>query len=169
MPTKRYGRFKVKKIKKRMISAVLALSMGMTLMPTDFTGFRAYATNEAESGTANQRTNGKYVTMLGTTDDPSFGSAIINSGLTDPTGPYYSTGLSYGCVNDATFGTTIYWQIATGKQSPGADFDYNLFDRKTMYCVDKHTGDMSRNVFNNGFSKGLLKLDEDGDLVDLMI
>lgn len=30
-----------------MISAVLALSMGMTLMPTDFTGFRAYATNEA--------------------------------------------------------------------------------------------------------------------------
>lgn len=48
MPTnERYGRFKVKKIKKRMISAVLALSMGMTLMPTDFTGFRAYATNEA--------------------------------------------------------------------------------------------------------------------------
>lgn len=46
MPTKRYGRFKVKKIKKRMISAVLALSMGMTLMPTDFTGFRAYATNK---------------------------------------------------------------------------------------------------------------------------
>ena len=36
----------MKKIKKRMISAVLALSMGMTLMPTDFTGFRAYATNE---------------------------------------------------------------------------------------------------------------------------
>lgn len=156
----------MKKIKKRMISAVLALSMGMTLMPTDFTGFRAYATNEAESGTANQRTNGKYVTMLGTTDDPSFGSAIINKGLTDPTGPYYSTGLSYGCVNDATFGTTIYWQISTGKQSPGADFNYDLFDRKSMYCVDAHTGDVSRNVFNNGFSKGLLKLDEDGDLVD---
>lgn len=36
----------MKKIKKRMISAVLALSMGMTLMPTDFTGFRAYATNK---------------------------------------------------------------------------------------------------------------------------
>lgn len=94
----------MKKIKKRMISAVLALSMGMTLMPTDFTGFRAYATNEAENGSANQRTNGKYITMLGTTDDPSFGSAIINSGLTDPSGPYYSTGLSYGCVNDAVFG-----------------------------------------------------------------
>lgn len=156
----------MKKIKKRVISAVLALSMGMTLMPTDFTGFRAYATNEVESGTANQRTNGKYVTMLGTTDDPSFGSAIINRGLTDPTGPYYSTGLSYGCVNDATFGTTIYWQMATGKQSPEADFDYNLFDRKSMYCVDAHTGDVSRNVFNNGFSKGLLKLDEDSDLVD---
>lgn len=32
MPTnERYGRFKVKKIKKRMISAVLALSMGMTM------------------------------------------------------------------------------------------------------------------------------------------
>ena len=44
MPTnERYGRFKVKKIKKRMISAVLALSMGMTLMPTDFTGFRSTA------------------------------------------------------------------------------------------------------------------------------
>ena len=83
MPTKRYGRFKVKKIKKRMISAVLAMSMGMTLMPTDFTGFRAYATNEAENGSANQRTNGKYITMLGTTDDPSFGSAIINRGLAD--------------------------------------------------------------------------------------
>lgn len=55
----------MKKIKKRMISAVLALSMGMTLMPTDFTGFRAYATNEAENGTANQRTNGAYTTMIG--------------------------------------------------------------------------------------------------------
>ena len=66
MPTnERYGRFKVKKIKKRMISEVLALSMGMTLMPTDFTGFRAYATNEAESGSANQRTNGAYATIIG--------------------------------------------------------------------------------------------------------
>ena len=32
----------MKKIKKRVISTVLALSMGMSLMPTDFTGFRAY-------------------------------------------------------------------------------------------------------------------------------
>lgn len=56
----------MKKIKKRIISAVLALSMGMTLMPTDFTGFRAYATNEAENGSANQRTKkGAYATIIG--------------------------------------------------------------------------------------------------------
>lgn len=73
MPTnERYGRLKVKKIKKRMISAVLALSMGMTLMPTDFTGFRAYATNEAENGSANQRTNCAYTTIVGGMDNSSY-------------------------------------------------------------------------------------------------
>ena len=46
--TSTIGGHYVKKIKKRVISTVLALSMGMSLMPTDFTGFRAYATNEAD-------------------------------------------------------------------------------------------------------------------------
>ncbi len=150
----------MKKIRKQVLSAALALSMGFTLIPQNFI-MTAFAGNEAEGEIA-MKTDGVSKSYLGTGDDPSFRTDMTDDAIQLG---YYGTGLSYGSYQMSN-GDLLFYHVKMGDQVAEADMDYSVFDRRAMYCVDKHTGDTARNVFNNGFSKGILKFSGDGNLVN---
>lgn len=151
----------MKRIKKQVLSTMLAISMGFSLIPQNVLNITAFAGNET-AGDISMKTDGTYRTYVGSDSDPSFKSDVI--GLANANG-LYSTGLSYGSM-DTVGGDLIFWHVQVQSTEDDADYNYNVFDRRAMYCVDKHVGDLGRNTFNNGFSKGILKMTGDGELVN---
>lgn len=115
----------------------------------------------ATPGIDTMRTYGDYMTLIGSKNDPSYGTVVETGG--EEAG-YAPTGLNFGEFRYVPWNSPGYWGVGGNTASDG--FNYSLFNSILMYCVDRHTGDISRKTFTQAFSRGILRLDQDGNLVN---
>lgn len=137
---------------KRLASACLAAAIACaTVMP-----HLTFSAAEPDD----RRYFGDYWTSVGDATDPSWSESMKD--IAQKAG-YAPTGLSFAQLVKDTYG---FWSHKQGDTNVEGDFNYEAFDGILMYCVDQHTEDSSRMTYDQAFSAGILRMDENGDLIN---
>ncbi len=115
---------------------------------------------EVQGGGKERLFGSHYATNLGDTTDPSWTEEVEQMGIEKG---YYPTGLNYASLSYTDVNLFAFWSVPYAETLAQDGFDYAAFKNIVMYCVDKHTG---QGAIDQAFTKGVLRMDENGDLVN---